>query len=133
MKFFRLHSELDPKSLCMALDELDAIAISKDFVRSCEEIELANYLAERTFKSKKNNAKHKRYEFLLWLAGKTDIKSAMNLTTPANGEKEFILVIFSNASEKEIISKTKSSIVKLNLEKTANPLEIERISLSRIK
>lgn len=133
MRFFRLYSELDAKHLCNALDELDAIAIRKDFVKSSEELRLASYLAEKAIKNKKNIGKQLRYEFLLYLAGKTDIKSAMKLTTPSSDEREILLVVFSNANESGIKKQLKAKSLKLNLAKDADPLDLERISISRVK
>jgi len=100
----------------------DAITIRKDLVESEEEIKLAHYLAELSFKKKKNIAKKFKYEFLLWLTGKTDIKSAFDISEPRG--KECIAVIFSE-------SKIKGKPT--GLKKTAEPLDIEKISLSRIK
>lgn len=99
----------------------DAIAIRKDLVKSEEEIKLAYHLAELSFKNKKNIAKKFKYEFLLWLTGKTDIKSALTLSSPKG--KECIAVVF----------KDKISGKPSGLKKTAEPLEIEKISLSRVR
>jgi len=99
----------------------DAIAIRKDLVDSEEEIMLAYHLAELSFKNKNNIARKFKYEFLLWLTGKTDIKSALAVSEPKG---ECIAVIFGDS---KIKGKTSG------LEKTAKPLDIEKISLSRIK
>ena len=100
----------------------DSICIRKDLVKSEEEIKLAYHLAELSFRKKKNIAKKFKYEFLLWLTGKTDIKSALAVSEPKG--KECIAVIFRD-------SKIKGKPP--GLKKTAEPLDIEKISLSRIK
>jgi len=100
----------------------DAISVRKDLVKSEEEIKLAHHLAELSFKSKKNIAKKFKYEFLLWLTGKTDIKSALRISEPK--QKECIAVVFGDSTVKGKAH---------NLKRTAEPLDIEKISLSRIK
>src|SRR4029434_10956829 len=77
MRVFRVVSALDPKELCKRLDEIDGIAIRRDMVGSREELDLALHLAESSFSKKTNIARKLRYEFILWLAGRTYIKSAM--------------------------------------------------------
>jgi tRNA threonylcarbamoyladenosine modification (KEOPS) complex Cgi121 subunit len=86
-----------------------------------EEIELAYHLAKKSFAGKKNIARKFKYEFLLWLSGTRDIKNAMKKTAPEKG-KPFLLIVFSGQMKGE----------KPALKKTADPLRLERISLSRI-
>ena len=113
------------KILKISTDEAlpeDSVSIRKDLVKSEEEIKLAYYLAELSFKNKNNIAKKFKYEFLLWLTGKTDIKSALAISEPKG--KECIAVIFGDSKIKGKPSE---------LKKAAEPLDIEKISLSRIK
>ena len=99
----------------------DAVLINMEKVNSMEELELAYLLAQKSFKNKKNIAKKFKYEFMLWLSGKTDISSAINyFKTPG---KQKILILF----------KGQMKLKPAKLEKTAETLDIERISLSRIK
>jgi len=107
----------------------DALLLNPDIVKSSEELELAKKLADDSF-SKKNIAKKFKYEFLLWLTGKTDIKSAMKSSYPEN-PKNMLLVVFKGSPEK-IIKTLKAAKKPLKLKKNAEPLDIERISLSRI-
>lgn len=99
----------------------DAVAVKIGFVESFEELELAEHLARKSFKEGKNIAKKFKYEFLLWLSGTRDIKNALKKTAP---EGEHLLVIFSGLDE--IKGK------RPGLRKKAEPLAMEKISLSRI-
>ncbi len=110
------------------LDRLDAVALDPSAVSSMEEIELAAYLASRSFERKANISRQMRYEFLLWLSGKRDIKSAMEATAPRG--HEFILVIFS---EKADIGGLEAVRLPFDIRKKGEPLALERISLSRVK
>ncbi|MEM4626597.1 MAG: KEOPS complex subunit Cgi121 [Candidatus Bilamarchaeaceae archaeon] len=101
-----------------------AIAISPNVAKSEEEILLAYELAKRAFDRGYNIAKKFKLEFLLWLAGKTDIKSALETTAPQKG-KSALVIVFG----KEKIDGEKKAKIK----KEGNPLDLERISLSRVK
>lgn len=102
----------------------EALAISMTTAKSKEEIELANLLAERAFMNGTNIANKFKYEFLLWLTGKTDIKSALHFSAPAAGS-ECLVVLFKDPQLQDTVL--------AKLRKTAEPLDIERISLSRVK
>lgn len=132
MRVLRLRTGMDGEAVCRKLDAFDAIAIRTDAVESLEEMELAAYLAEKTFENGKNIAKKKKYEFLLWLAGKTDIKSAMSATAPS-GSGDFFIVNFSERGEREILRVLDAEKKPLELNKKGEPLALERISLSRIR
>ena len=138
MRIFRLKRGLDAKSLHHELDKIDAIALRCSAASSVEEFELARHLAETSFKNKKNIARSMRYEFLLWLSGKTDIKSAMKASEPDG--KEFFVVVFSDAKPETgnripdtVCRMLSAEMLPLCLKKEADPLALERISLSRIK
>lgn len=130
MQLFRVRSSLPPKELCRALDDADAIAIGAGAVRSKEEADLALHLAEDAFSGKKNIARKMKYEFLLWLSGKRDIKSAMEATSPKEGE-DFFVAVFSGGEH--ALGKIGGTKLPLGLDKKADPLRLERISLSRVK
>jgi tRNA threonylcarbamoyladenosine modification (KEOPS) complex Cgi121 subunit len=98
----------------------DELLIDQEKVHSMEELELAYHLAKDSFRKKKNIAKKFRYEFLLWLSGKTDIKSAIRWAKPSDGA---LLVLFEGSR----------NLRQARLKKKAEPLDIERISLSRIR
>ena len=99
----------------------NAVLVNPEKVKSEEEIELAYYLAKKSFRNKSNIAKKFKYEFLLWLSGKMDINSAINYSKTSKKKK--LLVVFEGTL----------NLKKAKLEKAADPLDIERISLSRIK
>lgn len=116
------------KTLHAALDSLDAVAVKE---MSLDEFELADHLAKRSFDDKTAIARVYRYEFLLWLSGKRDIKSAMRETGPS--EHRFVVAVFSDSSEKDVLSALDARILKNNLPLKAEPLALEKISLSRVK
>jgi tRNA threonylcarbamoyladenosine modification (KEOPS) complex Cgi121 subunit len=132
MMILRLRSVLEPKKLCGGLENMDAIAVRSDIAEAAEEIELAHHLAKRAFGKGKNIAKKMKYEFLLWLAGKTDIRSAMEATAPREGE-DFLLVVFSDSKTDAVCRILAAEKMPLGLKKEADPLRLERISLSRIR
>lgn len=99
----------------------NAVLLDPEKVKSGEELELAHYLAKKSFKNKSNIAKKFKYEFLLWLSGKTDISSAIRYSKTSRKEK--LLVVFNG----------ELNLKSAKLKKTADPLDLERISLSRIK
>ncbi len=134
-----MKSDIAKERMRALMDEIDAIAIKSDTVRSGEETELAYHLAKKSFENKKNIARSLRYEFLLWLTGKNDIKSAMGMSAPkdsANTETgEFLLVVFADErkkSDEEIAGIFNAKLLPLGLEKKSDALSLERISLSRI-
>lgn len=129
MRVYRLRSSITEKELLERLDGLDGVAIRCDAVSSVEEVELAYHLAKDSSSKKKNIARRMRYEFLLWISGKTDIKSAMKSTKPDG--KEFLVIVFSDA--KDVAAKLDAKELALGLEKNGDPLRLERISLSRIR
>jgi tRNA threonylcarbamoyladenosine modification (KEOPS) complex Cgi121 subunit len=135
MRIIRLETGMGGKSLHAALDRLDAVAVKDGMVGSMEEFALADHLAKRAFDNKTNIARAYRYEFLLWLSGRRDIKSAMKDTEPpaSEGKERFLVVVFSESSEKEIASALDARVVKKNLAPKAEPLALEKISLSRVK
>ena len=131
MRVLRIKTDLKGTELFKALDGLDAVAVKEGCVGSLEEIELANHLAVSAMDKKTNIARSLRYEFLLWLSGKTDIKSAFKETGPDSNE--FIVVSFSDKQEEEVVGHLKGDPQDLRLKEKADPLALERISLSRVK
>jgi len=148
MKVLALRTELSGKKLEEALVSFDAILVERTLVRSIEEIHLAEHLAKRAFEKKKNIAKKMKYEFLLWLTGKTDLASAFRIAKPKGDE--MMLIVFSG-DEKDILKALDAKLETMwakptslpgarhlragnpQLETQADPLELERISLSRVK
>ena len=122
-----MKSDIAKERMRALMDEIDAIAIKSDTVRSREELELAYHLAKKSFKNKKNIARSLRYEFLLWLTGKNDIKSAMEMSAPKEGEfltnagrEDFLLVVFADErkmSDNEIAGMFEAEILPFGLNK----------------
>ncbi|MEW6036147.1 MAG: KEOPS complex subunit Cgi121 [Candidatus Micrarchaeota archaeon] len=131
MRYLRVRSLLDPGELRKRLDKLDAVAIRPSLAESAEELELAAHLAVGSFERKTNVARQLRYEFLLWLSAKTDIKSAMEASAP-KGE-EFLLCIFSDTKPETACRMLDATKLPLGLKEKGEPLALERISLSRLK
>lgn len=130
-------SRLGQKELRRRLDGMEAVAVSTGSAKSVEEFELAHYLAKSAFAKKKNIARNIKYEFLLWLCGKTDIRSAMEAAAPEEG-KEFFLAVFSepgtrNREPDAVCRMLDAEELPLALDKLGAPLALERISLSRVK
>lgn len=94
----------------------ECVAVGIGSLKSVEEARLAMRLTEDAIKKGKNIANKKKLEFLLWLSGTRDIKNALKKTKPG---KEFYLIEFDGKEEYELPEK-------------AEPLGLERISLSRI-
>jgi tRNA threonylcarbamoyladenosine modification (KEOPS) complex Cgi121 subunit len=135
MQILRLRASAEGEALGKALDALDAIALKPGMAVSIEEFRLAYHLAARSFAEKRNLARQLRYEFLLWLAGKTDIRSAMKEAAPEFQEGracEIIVAVFSDSGEGPVCSMLGGKKLPLKLGKKAEPLALERISLSRI-
>ena len=130
MKLLMVSSRKKMHELGKILPE-GVLLLNPQKLKSCEEIELAYLLSKDSFRNKKNIAKKFRYEFLLWLSGKTDIKSALNSFSPKKSDK--ILLIIFKGDTKKILKEMEASEKPLKLKKTAEPLDLERISLSRIK
>jgi hypothetical protein len=146
MRILRIRCPLPQDELMKRLDPLDAVAVRDDIVSSLEEFGLAEHLAKSAFSKKTSIARQMRYEFLLWLSGKTDIKSAMRCTSPrkkagadegaGNGEgadgSGFFVVVFSDTEPEAVCRMLGAKRIPLGLEKKAEPLALERISISRI-
>ncbi|MFH0737296.1 MAG: hypothetical protein V1827_01450 [Candidatus Micrarchaeota archaeon] len=130
MRILRIQSGLGLTELMRKLDGLDAVALREGIASSKEEFELADHLAKSAFSKKTNIARQLRYEFLLWISGKTDIKSAMAETSPE--KNEFFVVVFSDAKPDAVCRMLEAKELPLRLNKNAEALAIERISLSRI-
>lgn len=147
MQVFRIRGEAVGGQGMTELESCDgAVAIRPDAAETSEGLELAYYLAERAFAKKTSIAKKLKYEFLLWLAGKTDIRSAMEATAPGKDGGDFLVVVFSGrgagssgrgsagADEDGLMKKLVALGAKeAKLKKNASPLALERISLSRLK
>jgi tRNA threonylcarbamoyladenosine modification (KEOPS) complex Cgi121 subunit len=133
MRVLRIETELGGKALHEALDSCDAVMVRDGACTSMEELALAEHLAESAFAAKTNIARSLRYEFLLWISGRRDIRSAMEATAPGEGARDFFVISFSSAGEREILRALGAEKKALGLGEKAEPLALERISLSRVK
>jgi len=132
MRVFGIPGKDAAPSLTKGLQAEDgAVAVRAGMVRSLEELQLAYYLAERAFAQKTNVAKKVKFEFLLWLAGKTDIRSAMEAAAPQAGDDVLVVVFTGSRTLARKLAALGAKDAKLK--KTAGPLALERISLSRLK
>ncbi len=130
MQIHRIRAGLHGKELHLRLERMDAVAVSPAAAGSVEEISLAGHLAAAAFGRKENIARKLRYEFLLWLSGKRDIKSAMAATAPEGGE--MIVVVFGPDPD-GLAEALEGRELPLGLAEKGEPLALERISLSRIR
>lgn len=116
--------------------ELSVLIIKAELVKSIEELKLAEYLTNRAFADKKNIATKYKYEFLLWLCGKSDIKRAIEVTKPKENEEALLIIINDNDQQaaRKILINAKIKIINEtgDLTNEASALALERISLSRI-
>ncbi|MFH1785836.1 MAG: KEOPS complex subunit Cgi121 [Candidatus Micrarchaeota archaeon] len=130
MLILRVCSGYGAAEIPKLLEHSEAIAIKLDAIHALEEVELAEYLAKKAFKNKTNIANKFKYEFLLWLTGKRDIKSAVE-ETKSDGNEFYIIIFSGNGSE--LLKELNVKKLELGLSKKAEPLQLERISLSRLK
>lgn len=110
-------------------DSLPVLLFDPSLVESYEELSLAYALAQKSFEAKENIAQQFKYEVLLWLTGKRDIKNALKVSLPRG--REALLMIFDD-EKKKILESPGVEEIALHLKKEADPLRLERISLSRI-
>ncbi len=129
MHVLKIRSDKIQQGANERIKDTDALLIDDSIINSNEEITLAYELAKKSFEDKTNIARIFKYEFLLWLTKKRDIKSALEAARPKGNEA--FLIIFEGGKN-EILEKIGAKEIKFKLKKNADPLEIEEISLSRI-
>jgi tRNA threonylcarbamoyladenosine modification (KEOPS) complex Cgi121 subunit len=128
-----LRMEAEKAAAALLRDDEGALVVGTGAVRSLEELQLAHYLAERSLEKKTNVANKLKFEFLLWLTGKTDIRSAIAAAAPETGGNALV-VVFSGRGTDALVKKLEAlGAVDAHLDKDAQPLALERISLSRLK
>ncbi len=101
--------------------KMDIIIINPKYVRCKEQLKLAYFLTEESFKNKKNISKNFAIEFLLWFFGTRKISDILKLND--FDPKDFICVHNRELKFKEL---------PLNIPEKCSWEEIEKISLSRI-
>jgi tRNA threonylcarbamoyladenosine modification (KEOPS) complex Cgi121 subunit len=131
MVAFLAESGLDLGELKDRAARLDALVLDPNAARSQEALRLALHLAESASAEKKAISRKPKYEFLLWLTGKTDIRSALEISSPKDAKD---LLIISFGEKKSSLLKTlEARERKKALKIEGDALELEGISLSRIR
>lgn len=130
MIFIHGSSKLSREGLLSILKEHDALLLNPKKINSTDELFLAERLTKDAFMEKRNIAKREEKEFLLWIAAGTNISSAFKEYS-FESPKNLLLVSFANTKQ-ELKNLFKIEEKPLKLKKKATPLEVERISLSRI-
>jgi tRNA threonylcarbamoyladenosine modification (KEOPS) complex Cgi121 subunit len=100
-------------------------------VDSLQSLRLAHHLANSTFEQKTNIASKFHLEFLLWLSGKKDIRSALDGMLFDAG-RDIIAVCFDAEAFDKFMKETGAKALALKLKENSDAMELERISLSRI-
>ena len=124
-------SRLGAEELMTRTRGLDALVLDPSITESNEELELSFHLAKKSLLKKSSLAKKLKYEFLLWLTGKTDIKSALKKSAPKNAD-DLLIVLFSG-KEEHVLKTLGAKEKRKSLKKEADALRLEEISLSRIR
>ena len=130
MFFIHGSSKLSKEELLSILKEHDALLLNPKKINSTEELFLAERLTKDAFMEKRNIAKREENELLLWIAAGTNISSSLKEYS-FHSPKNIIIISFANTKQ-ELKNLFQIEEKPLNLKKKATPLEVERISLSRI-
>ena len=131
MFFSKITSSLSVERINKILENEEAVVISSSIIELEFQIKLADYLSKSSFELKTNIANKFKYEFLLWLTGKRDIKSAMAVSLP-KGSDELFIVIFEDKSAKKILSTISAKPEKSILKKHFDSIRLDNISTSRV-
>lgn len=131
MILLRARSSLTKQELLQLAERKGALLIDPEKLNSEEELLLSERLAEDSIREKRNVARKKEKEFLLWLSAAKDISSALDKYSFRTPE-DFFFVCFSG-KKGELQKDFRLEEKPASLRKKATPLEVERISLSRIK
>src|SRR3989338_1840783 len=98
-------------------DGFDALLINPPVINSWQELQLSEFLAKKSFADGNNIADKFKYEFLLWLTGKRDIKSSMIVSEPK--EKTAFLIFFRSKEKNDLIKFLSAKEIAFNLKKEA--------------
>src|SRR3989338_7777466 len=93
----KISSKLPLGGIFKSISAYSAVVVNPFLCKSRQQILIAEHLAKSSFRKKTNIARDFKLEFLLWLTGKRDIKSAMQAANPKG--KEMFLILF-NRNEK---------------------------------
>ncbi len=130
MKIFRLSSPLSKNEIIGKSKRSGFMPLSPKLADSIEQFELAFLLAKKAFRNRTNIAKTLGLEFLLWLSGERDLRSAFakNDFEP----EDFLLVSFGKTDKAMGFRLFCAGEKPLSLKRSAGALELEKISLSRL-
>lgn len=123
-------SALTREELLALSESHGVLLLNPKEINSEEELLLAEKLARDAIKEKRNVARRLELEFLLFLSAGTDITRAFAKYGFA-GPDELLLISFS-IPKPRLVKIFGMAEAPLLLRKEAGPMEIERISLSRI-
>ena len=129
MLAFPASSALPLNEALKKLGKKPVLLLDASKIQSEEELLLADRLARKAIKGKRAISRSPTVEFLLWLSGKTDIKSAFS-SFGAKSPKKMLIVSFGS-TKKELTSLLQLKLGKKKLKKGATTERIEEISLSR--
>ncbi|MEK6979470.1 MAG: hypothetical protein AABW86_04570 [Candidatus Micrarchaeota archaeon] len=135
MIFTRVSSSLGKNALLDIAAELSILLLRPSAISSKKQLELAFYLANKSFGTGHSIAKKFHLEFLLWLAGCKDIRKAFAETTFTDA-KDILVISFARGTKKQVIGQILDSLSsnekKFSLSDEVEPLVLEKISLSRV-
>lgn len=103
--------------------------LNPEKVGSVEELELAYALARKSLEEGTAIGKGIGTEFVLWLAGKRDIRRAFEEVGWKTGE---LVAVGFGIGKKELVAELELKENKLGLKRNAGAEAVEKISLSRI-
>lgn len=130
MHVLRCSSPLRLREALARLGKEPVLLLDPAKVSSGEELLLADRLAKSSIRRGRAISKSHAVEFLLWLSGRTDIRSAFS-SFGAKSAEDMLIISFGPGSKK-LAALLELKEKKLNLPKSASPEMIERISLSRV-
>lgn len=129
MLIVRGESRLGAEELLRRAVEKKIVLLDAGKVCSLEELELAHALARKSLEEGTAISKNLEIEFVLWLAGKKDIRRAFGEVGWKKGE---LVAVSFGMGKKELVAELEMKEKKLGLKKNAGWEAVERISLSRV-
>lgn len=127
----RISVGMPKKQVIDAATPSGVLLLNPKKVDSLQSLRLAHHLASSTFKQKTNIASKFELEFLLWLAGKKDIRSALEWML-FEDERNIIAVCFDEREFWRFMKQSDAKPIPLKLKESSDSIELERISLGRI-
>ena len=130
MLIVRGESRLAPDELLRRAMRKKILLLDAGKVGSKEELELAYALAKKSIADRTAIGKSLETEFVLWLAGKRDIRRAFEEVGWKGGE---MIAVSFGMWRRELFAELELKEKKLGLGREAEWEAVERISLSRIQ